>query len=171
MQTVDFTSKGIRIVALDERQLGLLLEDQALLFAELGLPAQVFEDTDMLIKVSTSHCLREMKKAGPDWPYSAIWLGIETETGLIVADFMLKTGLDSTGAVEIGYGVHGQNEGRGVMTRTVACLLDWARNHSKIKRIKAETLRSNIASMRVLEKNGFREFVPLDESVWWERRV
>ncbi len=112
-----------------------------------------------------------MKKVGEDWPYFTRWLAFEKKSGLLVADFMLKTGLDSTGAVEIGYGVFGGHAGQGVMTRTMRCFLEWARLHSPIKRVKAEVERGNAASIRVLEKNGFRPFAPLVDTVWWERRL
>lgn len=167
----DFQFDGIRIVALDMRLMHLFLTDQAALFAELGLPEQVFRDTEEMAEISRKHSLREMETDAENWPYFARWMAIEVSTGLVVADFMLKTGLDSTGAVEIGYGIHGNNAGRGIMTRTVACFIQWAARHSKIKRIKAETMRTNSASARVLEKNGFRQFAPLFDSIWWEKRL
>ncbi len=168
---VDFSYGGIRIVALNSRLMELFLTEQAALFDELDLPPQLFKDTKELAEISRKHSLREMKKDSENWVYFARWLAIESRTGLAVADFMLKSGLDSTGAVEIGYGIHGDNSGRGFMTRTISCFIEWARLHSKIKRVKAEVRRDNIASSRVLEKNGFRQFVPLVDTVWWEKRV
>lgn len=168
---IDFTHDGLRIFALNARRLRLFLDDRSALFAELGLPDQPFDDPDDLVEMCRSHTIPHQERFPNSWIYYARWLCIEVETGLVVADFMLKQGLDSTGCVDIGYGVNPPFENRGWMTRGIGCFLEWAASHPPIQRVKAETELDNQASIRVLEKNGFRRFVELDESVWWERRV
>jgi RimJ/RimL family protein N-acetyltransferase len=59
------------------------------------------------------------------------------------------------GAVEIGYGIAAARRGRGLATRAVAAMLDLAAEDPRIRALTAETAADNIASQRVLEKNGF----------------
>jgi RimJ/RimL family protein N-acetyltransferase len=59
------------------------------------------------------------------------------------------------GDVHIGYGVAPSRQRRGVTTRTIAALLDWGRGDPRVASISAETSVENIASQRVLERNGF----------------
>ena len=57
--------------------------------------------------------------------------------------------------VMIGYGVAASRRRRGVATRAIAALLDWARSDHRVSTVTAETSIHNIASHRVLEANGF----------------
>ena len=59
------------------------------------------------------------------------------------------------GAVEIGYGIIAARRGQGLATQAVAALLKQAAEDGAIRRLTAETAVDNIASQRVLEKNGF----------------
>ncbi|HLZ65100.1 MAG TPA: GNAT family protein [Aliidongia sp.] len=59
------------------------------------------------------------------------------------------------GDAEIGYGIVASRRGRGLATAAVAALVDRAARDAAIARLTAETAVDNIASQRVLEKNGF----------------
>ncbi|MBM3091840.1 GNAT family N-acetyltransferase [Ensifer sp. T173] len=61
------------------------------------------------------------------------------------------------GELHIGYGVAPSREGRGIATAAVGDLLDWARSDRRVRRISAETAVDNVASQRVLERNGFAQ--------------
>ena len=59
--------------------------------------------------------------------------------------------------VLIGYGISPHHRTRGHATKAVALLLDWlAREHPEFKTVRAHVDGGNVASQRVLEKNGFR---------------
>lgn len=58
--------------------------------------------------------------------------------------------------IDIGYGVAPSRWRRGIATRAIADLLNWARKEPRLDWIGAETGVDNIASQRVLERNGFR---------------
>jgi [ribosomal protein S5]-alanine N-acetyltransferase len=168
----DFEKDGLRIFALDEAGLRLFLKNKTAFLKKYGLPSQILEDTEELIDISTKMCLPNMQKKPENWPYFTRWMSVDLENNQkIVAELLLISGLDSSGAIEIGYGVTAGNDGRGLMTKTIACFLAWATQNKAVKRIKAETNRSNLASIRVLEKNGFKPFVELEETVWWIKNV
>lgn len=76
------------------------------------------------------------------------------EDGEIVG-LMSVTRLLAAGEIHIGYGVAPTRQGRGVATRAVADLLDWARGGQRVRHVSAETGIDNVASQRVLERNGF----------------
>lgn len=65
------------------------------------------------------------------------------------------TRVPQDGEIHIGYGVAPTREGRGYTTRAIGHLLEWGRGDPRVLRISAETGVENIASQRVLERNGF----------------
>ena len=64
------------------------------------------------------------------------------------------------GEVSIGYSVLPQFQGSGFATEMVGALVQWALEHSGVRRIVAETEWANPASVRVLSKLGFAETGP-----------
>jgi RimJ/RimL family protein N-acetyltransferase len=62
---------------------------------------------------------------------------------------------DESGQVTIGYGLVDQEWGKGYGTEAVTGLIEICRQHEKVSAILADTDLDNVASQRVLEKNGF----------------
>ena len=60
------------------------------------------------------------------------------------------------GDVEIGYSMLAAHQRRGLATEAVTALIDWALQHDEVSRIVAHTLPELAASIRVLDKCGFR---------------
>jgi RimJ/RimL family protein N-acetyltransferase len=85
-------------------------------------------------------------------PWSASWLIVAE--GLVVGTIGFK-GAPQNGVLEVGYGVAPSSQGRGVATQALAQLLDVVREHDLL--ITAETAAWNVASQRVVTKNGFTE--------------
>jgi [ribosomal protein S5]-alanine N-acetyltransferase len=88
--------------------------------------------------------------------YYTIWVVINKETRQLVADWGFKGPPNEAGAIEIGYGTHLGQRGKGYMTETVGGILAWARTHPPIRQVWAETEVTNVASQRVLEYNQFQ---------------
>jgi len=61
----------------------------------------------------------------------------------------------AAGTIEIGYGIATAWRGRGLATGAVGAMLGIAAEDMRIRHLTAETAAGNIASQRVLEKNGF----------------
>jgi len=80
------------------------------------------------------------------------WMLVED---LEVVGLMSLTRLSAQGEIHIGYGVAPARQGRGTATRAVAELLTWARQDARVSHILADTALDNVASQRVLERNGF----------------
>jgi RimJ/RimL family protein N-acetyltransferase len=65
------------------------------------------------------------------------------------------TRVPSQGELDIGYGIAPNHQRGGAATRAVAAIVSWCRSDGCIARITAETALANLASQRVLERNGF----------------
>ena len=65
------------------------------------------------------------------------------------------TGLPEPGVPQIGYGTAPGEEGRGAASAGVAGILAWAVEEERIRAVVAETATDNLASQRVLSRNGF----------------
>jgi ribosomal-protein-alanine N-acetyltransferase len=60
------------------------------------------------------------------------------------------------GTVATGYSLLPEYRGKGYATEAVRALVDWAFGHPEVRKVIAETLSGNEASIRVLERAGFR---------------
>ena len=62
---------------------------------------------------------------------------------------------DPRGTVELGYSLLPPFHGAGFGTELVRALTGWAFGHPPVARVMADTYPEWVASVRVLEKNGF----------------
>ena len=61
-------------------------------------------------------------------------------------------------SASVGYWVSGDATGNGIATTAVASIVDLAFGELGLHRLQGETLAHNVASRRVLERNGFVEY-------------
>jgi len=59
------------------------------------------------------------------------------------------------GVIDIGYGIAPSRQGRGIAGRAIGQIVAWARADERVVAITGETAVTNIASQRVLMRNGF----------------
>jgi RimJ/RimL family protein N-acetyltransferase len=81
---------------------------------------------------------------------------IDRAERVAVGQMSFRTLQDEAGAVELGYGVNPSYQGRGYATEMARALVQWASQQPSIRRITSACLEDNVASVRVLEKVGFR---------------
>lgn len=110
---------------------------------------------------------------GPD-PWRHGFFVQHREDGTVIGSAGFKGAPDSTGMVEIAYGVVPPYQGRGYATEAAAALVQFASRSGAVRLIRAHTRPEPNASTRVLEKCGFRRMAelvdPEDGLVWrWER--
>ena len=75
---------------------------------------------------------------------------------------------DHVGEVEIGYGIDSAYRSQGYTTEALLGMVEWAFSDPHCQRILApETLRSNPASNRVLQKGGFEVYGEDAQSISW----
>jgi RimJ/RimL family protein N-acetyltransferase len=84
-------------------------------------------------------------------------LAVDARDGRLLGSFSLMELDRAPGFGEIGYWVAADARGRGVATRAVRLLADWARSELALSRIEVLPHRDNAPSRRVAEKAGFRD--------------
>jgi RimJ/RimL family protein N-acetyltransferase len=77
---------------------------------------------------------------------------------------------DADGVVEIGYGIAPSAQGRGVASEAVVLLIELAMR-SGAGALVAETSADNVASQRVLARNGFGVETRTDQDIRWRREL
>ena len=94
-------------------------------------------------------------RRNPEAPGWAAWYWIAKKHKPVVIGQGGFKGPPVAGAVEIGYSLLPQFQGKGYATEAVAALLGWAFAHPDVDRVVAETLPELAPSIRLLERAGF----------------
>jgi RimJ/RimL family protein N-acetyltransferase len=84
-------------------------------------------------------------------------LAVDARDGRLLGSFSVLELDRAPGYGEIGYWVAAEARGRGVATRAVKLLADWARHELGLTRIEILPHIDNAPSRRVAEKAGFRD--------------
>ena len=143
----------LRLIPLNERQLGLCLYNLPVFEQDLGFPfARDVVDTSVLRALGMK--LKKMSRADPSTHlWYTYWL-IVLKTENIGAGLVGFKGYPNEGgSTEIGYGISPRFQNQGYMTEAVRDLVDWAFSHPFCKTVTATTVK-NPASNRLLEKLG-----------------
>jgi RimJ/RimL family protein N-acetyltransferase len=88
-----------------------------------------------------------------------IWLD-----GRLVGGVMLVSFDTRSGTCEAGCWLEPEAEGRGLITRAVGVLIDWAFRERGMHRVEWHTLATNVRSIRVAERLGMRREAVLREA-------
>ncbi len=161
----------LTIVPLSLNQLRLHVENSTRLETSLGLVPGHRAVVEPLLSIITHFTVPRLKDPDLNPLYHTVWIGIDRQTRQIVADAKFKGEPDETGTVEIGYGTYPAFQRRGYMSEIVGGLVDWISRQPDVRRIMADTDEDNLASQRVLQKNGFLYVEQLDGLIWWERKI
>ncbi len=159
----------LTLVPLTLDQLGLHIADNYKLEQTLELQKGHRVVGEPLLSIITHFTVPRLKDSSLNPLYHTIWIAIDRQKQLIVADAKFKGEPDETGTVEIGYGTYPAFQRQGYMTEIVAGLIQWASQQPYVGRIVADTDVENVASQKVLEKNGFHLFNRIEDLLWWER--
>lgn len=110
-----------------------------------------------------------LEKSPPDIKHwITYWLIQINADGLGAGLIGFKGAPDLEGQTEIGYGIDPGYQNQGYVTEAVLALVDWAFKDSCCMRIVApNTLRSNPASNRVLQKAGFSIYHQTEDAISW----
>lgn len=105
----------------------------------------------------------------PGWPHEetipSIQLALDAgcdpgwlvlREGVVVGECAVKGGRPYGREAEISYGLAGPQRGRGIGTAVVGILSAWLLRQPEIDAVTADVRWDNAASIRVLEKSGFR---------------
>lgn len=100
--------------------------------------------------------------------FSTLWTAISKAENKMIGDLCIVGEPNADGQIEIGYGTYAEFQNRGFMTEMVGGMVACARTQPMVKSIMAATDKSNTASYKVLEKNGFSKTGETDSQYTWE---
>lgn len=124
----------------------------------LGLiPSQTLMDKNAQEAI-INDLLPNIGDSNKDPLFYTMWIIVEKSEGAIVGGICFHGEPDGNGEVEIGYGTDYRYRNKGIMTETIAELIQWLKTDNRVKVIRAETEKDNISSVRVLTKNDFKVF-------------
>jgi ribosomal-protein-alanine N-acetyltransferase len=107
----------------------------------------------------------ERDPALADWQMQIF---IQTEEGIIIGTGGFKGRPDTSGMVDLGYGIAPAYQGQGYATEAGAALIAWAFAQPRTRRVFADCLATNSASARVLAKIGLRQLPARGQYLKWE---
>lgn len=99
-----------------------------------------------------------------------VWLVFRKDDEQLIGDIGFK-GKPENGIVEVGYGILNEAQGQGYATEAVEALINWAFKSGKVKKVIAECLKTNTASIKVLEKLSMTKVEEDDLMMYWERHI
>lgn len=118
----------------------------------LWIPGQVYHDEAQAGGVVRFLC--EQYAHEPDPQNAPYVLGVELKDD---RELIGHVGLSATGDdVEIGYAIEEKHQGKGFATEAVRGMTDWALAELKLPCVLGIVASENKASVRVLEKAGYR---------------
>ncbi len=103
--------------------------------------------------------------------YSSLWTIISKPDSKMVGDICIVGEPNTDGEIEIGYGTYDEFQSKGFMTEAVRCLIKWAETEPRVNSVIASTLKTNIASFTVLEKNNFIKTGETETLFSWRRTL
>ncbi len=168
MTTEAIETERLRIMPLDYTTLKKYLYQLELLEKDLGLNASNRQIKEEIFEVITNNVLPHVQKQKLHYIYHTLWIIVDKIQNVLVGDLLFKGYPNIYGQVEIGYGIYDSASNRGYMTEAVGGMIEWAKGIKEIVYITAETEQENIASVRVLEKNGFQKVRQSHKMFYWQ---
>jgi len=162
-------TKRLILHPLNYQQLNKYMLCDGSLEAELGISRSQDTIPPELDDALQKSILPTVAAAGSQYRFYTLWTIIDRQTNRLVGDLCLMGEPDSRGEITLGYGTYPDEQGKGYMTEAVGILIRWAFEQEGVKTILAETADTNMASWRVLEKNGF--YKEDDEGEIWLWRI
>lgn len=157
------------LLALRREQMILLLDDPARLAMQFSIHIPVGLLSPEAIRAAEQKIQRMEIDQDLGWEWSTYFLIVvrkhRTAAGLIG----FKGAPDEYGQVEVGYGLHPDWQQRGLASEALGELCAWAFAWPECRVITAETLANNIASQRVLARNGFERNGEVGEWLLWRK--
>ena len=148
-------TKKLHIKPLTYQQLVKYIKADESLEQELQLNSNARMVPEILKEKMTLNILPKVANTAINYLYVTLWTAINKEENWMVCDVCFKGEPNDKGEIEIGYGTQPQFQGKGFMKEAVGGMIIWAKTQLNVKSVYAETLKDNIASFTILEKNNF----------------
>ena len=164
-------TERLKIIPLTYQQLIKYVKCDNLLELELNLKQTSRTISAELYEAIENTILPNMADESKNYIYSTIWIAFLKTENKIVGDICFYGEPNENGEIEIGYGTHSGFYNQGFMTEIVRGIIEWAKIHKKVKSIIASTDNTNLASIKVLEKNNFYKMGETDTQLIWRLEI
>ncbi len=127
---------------------------------KLQTPAETLAWVDSLppdVRVEVSpEWIARVQLSEPGNPWTLSYNAHLRDSGVLVGSCAFKGPPSSDATVEIAYGIDEAYRGRGYATEAANALTAFAFGTGEVQRVRAHTKVDNLASVRVIERCGFR---------------
>lgn len=162
----ELNTERLRILALNEENLRLLIDDPKKLELQLSLMESVsYLDAELQHAMEIRHSKLVRDKENYIWYTN--WLIVSKSQNCSVGGIMLKGLPNDSGEVVVGYYTLPEYQGNGYMTEAIHSMKNWLLSQPKVKFVVADTEKDNIASHRVLAKSGAVLYKETSELLYW----
>lgn len=172
---IEVTTKRLKIIPLNIENYRLYIENSNEMEENLGLKItnKIWDEN---IKGAFQYRFKKVSENKDQYLWETLWIVICKGENCEIASLMIKGYPNEMGEVIIGYGTNETFQNKGYMTEAVEGLIKWIFTNPKALSIVADTEKTNIASHRVLEKNGFIKYKEsvktsdggeVEELIWW----
>ena len=162
-------TERLLIIPLNQANLELYLEAEGKLEKKFQLTESGRTFSPDVKKMVQKDILVKMKaSSGDNFLYFTFWIVVLKATKLIVAELGFKGEPTEKGEIEIGYGTMPSERGKGFMTEALGGMVGWAKNRTGVYAILAETEETNLASIRIVQKNNFVLTEKKGVMLWWK---
>ncbi len=148
-------TKRLLIHPLSYDQLLKYIQNDHSLESELGLNPSSKTISIELKEALEQTLLLNVANPSKNYLFCTLWPLIDKTIHTIVGELCIVDEPNADGEIEIGYGTYDGFRSRGYMTEAVGGIIQWARTQPSVKHVIASTLKNNIASYTILEKNNF----------------
>lgn len=166
MLELGLNTDRLKIIPLKAENLALLIKDQKQMESNLSLNESnsiLSQELKQAMEVRLSKVLADEK----NYFWCTNWIIVSKDINEIVGGIMIKGTPNDNGEVVIGYYTIYEHQGNGFMTEAVTNLKNWLLNQADVIYVIADTEKDNIASHRVLEKNGAEMYKETEELFFW----
>jgi ribosomal-protein-alanine N-acetyltransferase len=115
--------------------------------------------------------LPNVADASKNYLYSTLWTAISKADQKMVGDLCIIGEPNAEGEIEIGYGTYDEFQNKGYMSELVCGIIEWAKTQKQVKSIIATTDKDNLASWKVLLKNGFVQVGESELQINWKLKM
>jgi len=165
---LELQTERLRLIALTLDQLRLYLTAPQELEGTLGFPVSRAIVTQIVRKAIGTKISKMAPVEETAHPWYTYWMIVTPDEAYGAGLAGFKGYPNHLGEAEIGYGIDPDYRRRGYMTETVQALIDWAFEEPNCRSVIAPgTLKSNIASNRVLAKAGMYVYEETDDTLSW----
>jgi len=147
-------TKNLSLVPHDPAHLRALLEGPR--FYESASGFRIAEGLGDFVRYASGEWLERLLIAVEPDPWTWGCAVVEPRENMVIGAASFKGAPGTERMVEIAYGIAEAYQGRGYATEAAMGLIQFARESGLVSVVRAHTLPTNWASIRVLEKCGFK---------------